>query len=58
MCLKLPIYYLSDCLSKLALSNQNIENKTKGMKKFSGNFNFYWDDASGKILFISGQAKA
>src|SRR6476659_10132073 len=28
---------------------QNIENKIKGMKKYPGYFNFYWDDASGKI---------
>lgn len=29
---------------------QNIESKTKGMKKYPGYFNFYWDDATGKIF--------
>ncbi|MEO5909245.1 MAG: zinc-dependent metalloprotease [Pelobium sp.] len=33
-----------------SLQAQNIENKTKGFKKYPGYFNFYWDEASGKIF--------
>nr|MBC7612471.1 zinc-dependent metalloprotease [Pseudopedobacter sp.] len=33
-----------------SIQAQNIESKTKGMKKYPGYFNFYWDDASGKIF--------
>ncbi len=32
-----------------AVKAQNFENKIKGMEKYPGYFNFYWDDASGKI---------
>ena len=28
---------------------QNIDNKTKGFKKYPGYFNFYWEESTGKI---------
>jgi Met-zincin/Domain of unknown function (DUF5117) len=33
----------------MAQSLSAIEDKTRGLKKYEGYFNFYWDDASGKI---------
>ena len=33
----------------LAQKLPSIEEKTSGMKKYEGFFNFYWDDATGKI---------
>jgi hypothetical protein len=36
-------------LALLAQKLPTIEEKTKDMKKYEGFFNFYWDDASGKI---------
>lgn len=43
----IPLFLL--ILSAQFLFAQNIDNKTKTFKKYPGYFNFYWDEASGKI---------
>ncbi|MGZ3854450.1 MAG: DUF5118 domain-containing protein, partial [Flavisolibacter sp.] len=36
-------------IAALAQKLPTVEEKTKDMKKFEGFFNYYWDDATGKI---------
>lgn len=43
----IPLFLL--ILSAQFLFAQNIDNKTKTFKKYPGYFNFFWDEASGKI---------
>lgn len=44
----IPLFLL--ILSAQFLAAQNIDNKTKTFKKYPGYFNFYWDEADGKIF--------
>jgi len=49
---KLLLLFLIQCLfiSAKAQKNTEIEQKTKEMARYSGYFNFYWDDKTGHIL--------
>src|SRR5882762_9708872 len=41
---------VSCCLLAKAQKANDIESKTKGLTKYSGYFNFYWDEDNGKVF--------
>ncbi len=45
----LQIIFLFTLSTSLFAQTSTIEEKTKGMTKYEGYFNFYWDQAAGKI---------
>ncbi len=48
--LLIPTILIAQNQSKEKKGLPSIEDKTKDLKKYEGYFNFYWDDATGKIF--------
>lgn len=50
LALLIPTFQFAQNQSKEKKGTPSIEEKTKDLKKYEGFFNFYWDEATGKIF--------